>query len=257
MSDLVRAKIKEGELPPEKGSPGWVSLVRDIEAELGRRVCARKKNGNGPGKGWPCEGILSQHIEACRMHGGASPPPGPDHHAVVHGRYSRVLQGTSLQEMYNQARNDPDLLALNQEISLVVARQQRLMQQLATTGESRNAWRAATRSFGRLEEALHHGDLELACTVTEQLRALFEVGLGEHAIWTEWDMNTEQLRRLVDTERKYREGMQLNLSAERAMMMLTVFSTAARNVLPAEQAKLLLDEVRRLRGSSAPLLRAG
>lgn len=74
----------------------------------------------------------------CRMHGGSS-PSGLAHPNTKHGRYSKHIP-TQLSEAYHAAVNDPDLLALHQEIALVDAKVMHLLDLLAIAPSPRD-WR--------------------------------------------------------------------------------------------------------------------
>lgn len=124
----------------------------------------------------------------CRLHGGLT-PSGVAAPSFRHGRYSKYLPG-GLLERYRTALGDQELLGLRDEIALVDARLQELVEALpdataASTEEIREAW----------GEVLH---------VTGQRRVLVE----------------SERKRLVETQQM--------ISSERAMVLVTALVDVVR-----------------------------
>lgn len=258
--------IDNGDQPPVKGTPEWDSLVARIEEHKGRTICARPRTGGTTDqryRGWPCEAARMSN-GGCRVHGGKVPAPGPTHPSFKHGRYSKVLAGTSLSEMYEQARTDPTLLSLEEEIAVLVARQQQTIGRMSKGGESRGAWKALSSKLSHLtatierhrtvldDERKMHAAEQRIDSLVQEMRQLLTVGLDEFRLWDEYDNNSKAIRRLVDTERRYREGQGLSLPPERANLMMLIVSEALRRTVPREYLPQFEEEVKRLRGATGP-----
>lgn len=258
-SPTAARMLEEGSRPPEFKTPEWDALVKIIEDELGRKICGapRRNRLKVEVRGFPCERKPLKGRHRCQFHGGKA-RPGPEHHAIKHGRYSKALGGTSIADMYRKAVQDPDLLNLTEEIGLLAARLQQTLMRLnrGDDGGGKEIWIIATKQITRAKRHLKKLDVdgrdyESLVSIFENLDDVFQHGLNDYRVWDDWFNGVEQLRKLVDTERKHREAQGLNMSVERAMLMLTIWSQAAANVLGAEQAALLRQEIARLRESTA------
>lgn len=182
----------------------------------------------------------------CRLHGGLSRPPGPTHHSYRTGRYSKALEGEAIATLYEVARNDPKLLALREDIALLGAKQQETVARLRT-GESEAAWKVLHECWQRADDAVRRGAL---AECTEPLRAMGAVlggSMGDADVWREYTERAEHMRRLVDTERKYEEGLRLYLPLDRANAIMGVWLDCIKRVLPQEHIARLHEEVRRVR----------
>lgn len=182
----------------------------------------------------------------CRLHGGLSPAPGPTHPTYKHGRYSKALEGESIAALYDVARTDPKLLALREDIALLVAKQQETIARLRT-GESRVAWEAIASHTDQLRAAQERGDAAACTAHLHAVRDIAAGSMGDDDVWREYSERAEHIRRLVDTERKYEEALRLYIPLERANAIMGVWLDAIRRVLPPEHIARLHDEVRRVR----------
>lgn len=250
MSKLVRAKIGEGLSPPDKDKDprAWSALVSSVEAELGRPICAARKRTK-----WPCEAGAMKNGR-CRIHGGKA-LSGPAHPHFKHGRYAKSLDGTYLATVYQEAKNDPGLLQLTDEIALTVARVQQLVDRLPS-GDSRSLWsslaiavRKVRAQFLVLDMDELPEEAQAASDYLAEVEHLVATGGAEYAVWEEILVVQQHLRSLVDTERKYREGLKTNVPAERVTMMFALVLDSLRRHVEPNTLQAVLYDLRQARSS--------
>lgn len=105
------------------------------------------------------------------------------------------------------------LLKLNQEIAIINARMNTLMERLEKLDTS-HVHKDVLSAVNQIENAVADGDLARVNTALSRLRKAVDPIRIEHAIWYDIVDCIEQTRRLQDTERKW-------LSADRNMMEIT------------------------------------
>jgi len=213
------------------------------------KECGAKTRSGAPCKNMPCVGR-----ERCRMHGGMSARAGPTHHNWKHGRrskvldarYSGALDGLTIQGLYHVNRTDPKLLQLNEDIALLVAKQQETLEGL-NTGESPAAWEALAVLAGRACKAHRDGrDTELG-NVLEAIAGVVGNGVGEAAVWEEFTARAEQIRKLVDTQRKYEEGLRMYLPLDQARALFALWQDAISRAVPREYIAKIHEELQKSR----------
>jgi hypothetical protein len=211
-----------------------------------------KKCGAKTRSGAPCKNSPVVGRTRCKMHGGMSARAGPTHHAWKHGRrskvldarYSGALDGLTIQDAYHLARTDPKLLQLTEEIAVLVAKQQQTLEGLRT-GESGPAWEALAVL---VDKALAVADnpTELAL-VLDQMADVVANGVGDAAIWAEYTERAERIRRLVDTQRKYEEGLRMYLPLDQAEAIFALWQDAIRRAVPKEYIARIHEELQKSR----------
>jgi len=135
-----------------------------------------------------------------------------------HGRYSKYLPGR-LVGRYEEARADPELLALRDEIALVDVRVVELLQRLET-GESPRGWAQLRGVYDSLERAQSNNDAQGIATALQTFESIIEGGGQEDATWGETIALLNQRRKLVESERKRLVEMQQMITTEQALALL-------------------------------------
>lgn len=214
--------------------------------ETTARLCGAKTRSGGTCKRAPSPGRTR-----CRLHGGANRTAGPLHHTYKHGRYSKALDREPINALYEIARTDPKLLALREDIALLIAKQQQTLEKLQT-GESGPAWSQLGAALQLFADQLRLMGLpdEAYEALRDRVDAMQRIalgGLGDHHIWQEYTARAEQIRKLVDTERKYEEGLKLYLPMERANAIMGTWLAAVRRVVPEPYITALREELRKVR----------
>src|SRR5688572_15275565 len=115
----------------------------------GTRCSARKK-----GTEQQCGHLAVRGRNVCHMHGGHA-PRGLAAGRWKDGRYSKALP-PSLAAAYERARQDPELIALRDELALVDARLTDLLAGLGR-GSSSDLWDALRMAWGKMEAAQRAG----------------------------------------------------------------------------------------------------
>jgi hypothetical protein len=248
LADLWR----KGEKPPEKETPAWFALVDELENEQARPICAAvRRNRQQPQvNGWPCLRSPKKNGR-CQKHGGNQPAPGPEHPNWKTGRYSDVLKGTSLYDSYAKALRDPTLVSLTEEIAVLAAKLKDSLTELLS-GESFHVWLTTADRVQRVKMLIDAGKTGQAYSQLDTLEKIVRESVRTAEAWNDWTTHVEVLRKLVDTERKNRTEKSLSVSVERMMAIMTMWTTAASNVLPPEYAAALKAEVSRLRHADGP-----
>lgn len=188
--------------------------------------CAAKSKRSGE----QCKKDAIPGRSVCHIHGGKS-LGGLASPTFKEGRYSKYLPA-QLATRYNEARSDPDILSLNEDVALL---RSFVYQHLASIadGDAHPAWIAAKTALDEMEKAEAMGasaiDKYLAAKV--KLRAVIEpnyrAAIAEHQV-TDY---IDQLGRIADKERRLLIDRQQVITVERMMLMLTaVIASVKRHV---------------------------
>lgn len=169
------------------------------------------------GEGRACRARVGREGERCRLHGGRS-LAGVASPSFKHGRYSKYLPGR-LVGRYEEARADPELLALRDEIALVDVRLAELLQRLET-GESPGGWAQLRGVYSNLVRAQGNNDVQGITTALQKFESIIEGGGQEDAAWGETIALLDQRRKLVESERKRLVEMQQMITTEQALALL-------------------------------------
>jgi hypothetical protein len=159
------------------------------------------------------------------MHGGKS-LAGIASPTFKTGRYSKHLPAR-LAERYQHAANDPELLALREDVALVDARLEDLLSRV-DTGEAGVLWREARKAYHELREANATHDVKKASEAFASLGQWLEKGAGDYAAWDEINRVLEQRRRLVESERKRLIEMEQVITSEQAMVLIAALTESVR-----------------------------
>lgn len=179
----------------------------------------------------------------CRMHGGAS-LGGIFSPTLAAGRYSRYLPNR-LQERYEEAQSDPELLELRAEVALLDSRLADLLVRV-DTGEAGALWRAARELVESYADQVNAPE---GPKLLRELRALIKQGAADFAIWGDIQSIIEQRRRLVESERKRMIEMQQMITVEKAMLLFgAVSGIIQRHVTDRQQLAAIASDLRQLVG---------
>lgn len=154
----------------------------------------------------------------CHLHGGKS-LSGVAHPNFKTGRYSKYLPAR-LAGRYQEAAQDPNLLALREDIALLDSRIAEVVSRL-TTGESGGAWKAVRAAYENMLLAKSTGDPQLFAASLNNLGDTIQSGYGDEESWIEISILLQQRRKLVESERKRLVDMQQMITAEQAMILVS------------------------------------
>jgi hypothetical protein len=189
----------------ERGKP-WFD-------EQGRQRCgARTRTHGGPCRAHPVKGG-----NRCENHGGAS-PRGVSSPQFKHGRYSDHVP-RNLAALYDEARSDPDLLALHEEIALLQARLRQVLPR-TSAGEAGQVWRSLRTTWGAFKRAQSKGQVEEMTEQLDEIGRLIGKGATEAQAWDEIGGIVERIRRLTESEGKRRVQMQQMVTVDKLDVLL-------------------------------------
>lgn len=182
--------------------------------EEGKPICGsplrnktHKRCRNSPAKG--------RH--RCRYHGGKS-LRGVNHPNFVDGRYSNLVPDR-LTEGYERSRQDPEILALREEIALIEARIGDLLKRV-DTGESGATWKLLQKTYKESTSAIRKGDQAEFQEKYAELGKVLNKGVSDYSAWDEIMRSIAARRKLSDSERKRLVDMHQMISTEEALAML-------------------------------------
>jgi len=173
----------------------------------------------------PCRRDAMIGRSVCYHHGGKT-PRGFALPQTKTGRYSKHLP-TRLAIEYERARTDARLLELRDEISLLYARLADVLARV-DTGESGRLWRELQAVWTRLEAARAAGDARAMAGCMQELNAQITAGYADSAAWKEVRELLQELKQLVDSERKREIAAQEVITSERAALLLGAVLGAIR-----------------------------
>lgn len=171
------------------------------------KPCGAKTRAGGECKNW------AMPNGRCRMHGGKTPKGIASPHWKT-GRYAKYLP-SNLLDRYQREANDPELLALDDEIALARSRLSALLERIESMPDAGASWRDLRKMFARFERAqrevqtLEEGrererKVTEAAEALEMVRMIIRRGVAEWAAWGEIIDLTDQVRRLTASEQKRR-----------------------------------------------------
>lgn len=211
----------------------------------GKRCGAKKRNGE------PC-GSWGRENGRCRMHGGNA-RRGLMTALPAGGRYSKHLP-TRLLASYQEARDDPDLLAMRDDIALIDTRLSEVLARLQT-GESPNAWLLLSGAIRELEQAARSAEedeepgeaLEQVGTITAYIGELVRRALSEESAWENARSLVNQRMKLVESERKRMVDLQQMMTSEQAILLATALvATVKQHVTDRRILAAISSDVDRL-----------
>lgn len=187
------------------------------------QTCGAKTRDGDPCKNRPVTGS-----NRCRMHGGKT-PRGRALPQTTHGRYSKDLP-TRLAAAYHDAKHDPDLLNLADEIQLNYALMVDRLRKLQT-GESGALWKSLRDRWDQLKTAQRERDSAAVAEHLTEIGNLITRGNAQYSVLGELLDIIDRRRKLVESEGKRRQAMQQMISADRAMLLVArIVDTVNRHV---------------------------
>lgn len=182
-----------------------------------------------------CEGpaIAGTDPPRCRMHGGAS-LRGTSNPSFKTGEYSKFLPA-KLDELYQDAISNPDLLEMSRHIALLEARVKDILSR-SSEGDPVPEWKEVAEAFAQVETAILSGEPDTYIRALDRMHGYLDAGQKWDATWHQVLSTMEQLRKMVDTEVKRKKELHQMIPVERVMILVAALSNIVkRNVTnPAE-----------------------
>lgn len=182
-------------------------------------------------------------FEVCHIHGGKS-LTGFAHPNFKTGRYSKDLL-TEMAVRVEEARGNPELLSVSDDIALLEARIAEVLTQLGT-GESGATWLALKRRMDEFQTALTRGDMAGMHEHFQAMRTLVREGSGTALAWQELRRLEEVRCKLVQTEMKTLQGLQQMMTIQQHLLLVSAQTDAVVQAVkahadPTTGRKILMD----------------
>jgi hypothetical protein len=155
----------------------------------------------------------------CRLHGGNT-LSGTAHGNYRHGRYSKVIP-VRLAAKYDEARVNPRLLSLQDDIAMAESRLADLFQRV-DSGESGALWQSLGTTLDAFNAAMVQNDLPAMHVQLATLRRLITQGKDDYQAWEEIQKLWETRCKLTQTETKTLMTLQQMVTTEQLMLMFGV-----------------------------------
>ncbi len=207
------------------------------------KSCGAKKKDGGKCKARPMAN------GRCRIHGGLTPKGTASPHYQT-GRYSKYLP-KHLADDYFVSKDDPELVTLRSELSLLDARLSQLIQRLSETPD-KTLWITLGADIADIQRTINpiikfvrdecedHTVLSTIPVLRNILRHaqnLVNTVLQSENAWLEMYGLIEQRRKLVESEAKRIREMQQTITSEQAMNLVTTIATVIKTHLNSESDK--------------------
>lgn len=171
---------------------------------------AKRCSAHSKRTGEQCKNPAITGRNTCRFHGGTV-KAGPLSVNYKHGRYSKALP-KRLAQRYEEAEQDPELLSLRSELSLIDTRLHDVLQRV-DSGDSGRLWRAFKDEVEAQEKNVNDGfPISFG-----KLKSLLTQGRNDWMAWNEIITMIDNRRKLALAEAKRLETMQQMITAGEAM----------------------------------------
>ncbi len=195
--------------------------------------------------GLKCRRYVCTGFEVCQVHGGKS-PVGMASASFKTGRHSKYLP-QRLMARYAEAVEDATLIELRDEVALTDARLSEVLAGV-DTGESGALWAKLKVAFRRYQDALRDPTKMIQAPLyLDECGELIQQGLSDAYAWAEISTLIEQRRKLVESEAKRLKDLNQNITAEKAMVLISALSGAVkRHVTDPDQLRAVARELAQL-----------
>jgi hypothetical protein len=233
-------------------------------AGFGKKLKCNYVYQNEPLVGQKCERNANYGTNRCPRHGGGKPLKGkPSGHRnfktgehsnllifrfagqIIAGkepmpsRYKKIIP-ERLAEKYLESVNDPEIIAITDDIALVETRIKQLLDKI-DKDEPPPVWEEAYDAFQEFMMHKRLGNVDAAKEKLDYLQWIFEKEKSERASWDEILFRLEQRVKFSVAEGKRRIDMKNLMNAEQAMDMVTRLLAAvndgAEDVITDEQLR--------------------
>lgn len=159
-----------------------------------------------------CLGIAMKGVRVCRAHGGLSPK------GIGHYNYQGKGAGRYVPKTLSQYIDNIDISEILDLTHDLMTYEGRINQLLASLDdEDRPSWADARQAFDAFLKARAEGKAKDMARHLDHLGQIIINGSSADLVWDQIRDETEQRRRLIDTEIKRREKMRDVITAEVAM----------------------------------------
>jgi hypothetical protein len=175
----------------------------------------------------------------CKFHGGGI-AAGALSPRFKTGKYSKYLP-KDFRKVYEASLNDPELLSLGNELSMVDGRLSELIQRL-DKGESVRLWLAAGALYEQMKGALKAGSLAEVNRTMVKLGEVLDKGRDEYGLWKEIGEQMDRRRSLADTERRRLIDGQYMIDIDKAKTLVAALAASVRKHVTDTKALAAISE---------------
>lgn len=184
------------------------------------------------------------------MHGGSTPVGLASPNITRGGRYSKFIP-LRLSATYMEARGDPELLNLREEIALLDSRISDVLESVGNS-EAGELWRRLKEALREYDHARGKDAEEKRAEAFGNIRWLINEGYQEWMSWRDVRNLVQERKSLVDSERARLKDMQQMISAESAMTLVAALTAAIRkNVTDSDTLAAISADIIRVMPASA------
>jgi len=188
----------------------------------------------------PCKKPVERGRSRCRIHGGATPRGIASPH-FVHGKYSQDLPPQLLLR-YLEARDDPELLSLRDDVAVLEALIKEKFAQIRD-GETGPDWTAVLNQFEDLVDNFQTWDWTKQEQALRELGALLTDRRNEAVVLDEILGLMDQKARLAMAEHKRLVRLQQTMTVEQALTLASILADIVRrNVKDPEALRIIQAE---------------
>jgi hypothetical protein len=149
-----------------------------------------------------------------------------------------------MQQRYDKAVADTELLALKREIALVNARLLQLADKLGS-GESQETWVRLQGLMKDLVQAQRSSDPN-APAIFEEMYRLIAKGADDSKLWSDITMLQEHLRKLVESERRRLVELKQYVTSEEATNLVNQLLESVKRNVEQKQLQRIVGDFARL-----------
>lgn len=182
-------------------------------------------NAKAKSTGEQCNRRAVTGKKVCSVHGGRTPGGLASPHFKT-GRYSRYIPA-QLAARYDEARSDPDILSLNEDVALLRSLVFKHLSSIST-GDTHPAWIEAHKAFIEMDRASSSGELDKFLTAKIKLGAVIEPNYRAAIAEGKVAGYIDQLGRIADKERRLLIDRQQVITVERMMIMITAIASIVK-----------------------------
>jgi hypothetical protein len=204
----------------------------------GRAYCTGHSKNKG---GALCLNVAGQDTEhlgegKCYNHGGRTPsgPASPHWKGKGKGKDAkaiRAIMSPELRARFLEARNDPEILELLDDIALFKARRDELLARLGSA-ESGATWHVLANAYRALRAALAEiVTSEKVIAALMEIESAIQTGSSEYERWTQIVQIVNHRARLVESERQRLVEQQQVLTAKQAETLMAMLEAAVRKYI--------------------------
>lgn len=161
----------------------------------------------------------------CYLHGGKS-LSGIASPKFKTGRYSKYLPA-QLQDRYQEAVSDPDILSLNEDVALLRSLVFKHLESMST-GDTHPSWKLAYSALQKLKKAIATGDGVYLSSAMEEMEAVITPNYRAAVAEDKVTGYIDQLGRIADKERRLLIDRQQVITVERMMLMITAIAAIVK-----------------------------